>query len=247
MRVKSTDFQNAVGRYLALVEKEDVIITKNGRSVAKITAYTNPTDFLVKEAKGQYNVKMPISYEEYLELVEGSDQRYELINGEIYLLASPSFRHQVIVRDLTMALQSFLVGGPCQALSAPLDIYLFGWATKFSEDPNVVQPDVVVICDTESVTEDGKYEGIPTLVAEVLSPSTKGKDLITKLELYMRSGIREYWIVDPETKTITQYSFDAKRVLEDAKILQENDVLQSSFFPEFQLALSGIFRTANSV
>lgn len=241
MKVNSTDFQNAVGKYLALLDKEPIIITKNGRSVAKLTSYTDPDDFFIVETKGAYNIRRRITYDEYLDLVESSDQRYELIGGEVYLLASPSFQHQVIAGEVFGHLRDYFRNGPCQAVAAPLDIRLFGWATKFEEDPNVVQPDVVVICDPENVTDDGKYEGIPTLVVEILSPSTRGKDLTTKLELYRRSGIKEYWIADPKNKTVVQYSFDEEREPEDMRIIGENEVLLSSSFSGLKLDLSIVF------
>jgi len=69
----------------------------------------------------------------------------------------------------------------------------------------------VVICDEEKVNEDGKYEGIPTLIVEVLSPSSKGKDMVTKLSLYMKSDVPEYWIVNPENRSILQYFFSDNR------------------------------------
>lgn len=241
MRVNSTDFQNAVGKYLALAQKETIIITKNGKSVAKLKAFTDPQEYLINEVKGDYNVKRFITYEEYQEIVASSAYRYELINGEIYLLASPSFQHQVLVRKLTLKLDAFLQTGSCQVVPAPFDVRLFGHATKFSEDPNVVQPDLVVICDLENITETGQYEGIPKLVVEVLSLSTRGKDLITKLELYMRSGIGEYWIVDPEEKQVSQYEFDEDRELAVHRILQQDEVLNSLKFPGFKLALQEIF------
>lgn len=241
MKVSSTDFQNAVGKYLALLEQEPVIITKNGKSVAKLTAYTDPRDFSVNEAQSEYSSRSQIGYEEYLDLVERSDQRYELIGGEIYLLSSPSFHHQVLVRELCMHLHNFLQGGPCQVLTAPLDVRLHGWGTKFSEDPNVVQPDVVVICDPEQVTDDGQYEGIPTLLMEVLSPATRGRDLITKLELYRRSGIQEYWIVDPDEETITQYSFDERREPKNIRIIKKGEVLESDVFVDLTLDTASLF------
>ncbi|MCK9526575.1 MAG: type II toxin-antitoxin system Phd/YefM family antitoxin [Limnochordia bacterium] len=247
MKVNSTDFQNAVGKYLALLEREPVIITKNGRSVARITAYTDPSDFFINEAKGKYNVRSQIRYEEYLDLVENSDQRYELIRGEIYLLASPSFQHQVIVRDVSMQLQNFLSAGPCQAVTAPLDVRLYGWATKFSEDPNVVQPDVVVICDPERVNDDGRYEGTPTLIVEVLAPSTRSRDLITKLELYRRSGIQEYWIVDPKEEAITQYSFDERREPENIRMIKGGEVLQSAIFEGLELDTASLFMNQSQI
>jgi Uma2 family endonuclease len=241
MKVSSTDFQNAVGKYLALLDKEPIIITKNGKSVAKVTTYTDPSDYFVHEAKDKYSVRPQIRYEAYLDLVEHSDQRYELIGGEIYLLSSPSFQHQVIVRDVSIHLQTFLADGPCQALTAPLDIRLYGWATKFSEDPNVVQPDIVVICDPENVTDDGRYEGTPSLIVEVLSPSTKGRDLITKLELYRRSGIQEYWIVDPEEETIAQYAFNERREPENIRWIKKREALRSAVFEGLELDPASLF------
>ena len=91
MRVNTTDLQNAFGKYLALVEKEDIIVVKNGKSVAKLVRYREP-DFhiLHEEAKG-YKSTRKISYEEYMELVNSSDQRYELIDGEVYCWRHPVF------------------------------------------------------------------------------------------------------------------------------------------------------------
>jgi prevent-host-death family protein len=156
MRVNTTDLQNAFGKYLALVEKEDIIITKNGKSVAKMIRYNEPDYFLVHEEARGYQATRKITYEEYLELVESSDQRYELIGGEVYLLASPSFKHQVVVSEISWHFYNYLKGKSCLSLTSPLDIRLCGFATKFEEDPNVVQPDIVVICDIDKVNEHGK-------------------------------------------------------------------------------------------
>ncbi len=176
-----------------------------------------------------------------MELVESSDQRYELIDGEVYLLASPSFQHQVIVNEIAWHFGNYFRGKPCQSVTAPLDIRLFGIATKFEEDPNVVQPDIVVICDREKVNEDGRYEGIPTLVVEVLSPSTKSKDMVAKLNLYMKSGVSEYWIVDIKSKAIFKYSFSEKREIEELTILKEEDTIKSTAFEGLELPLKDIF------
>jgi prevent-host-death family protein len=241
MRVTTTDIQNAFGKYLSLVEKEDIIITKNGRSVAKLTRYNEPDFFLLHEESLKNKPTRKISYEEYMELVESSDQRYELIDGEVYLLASPSFQHQVIVNEIAWHFGNYFRGKPCQPVTAPLDIRLFGIATKFEEDPNVVQPDVVVICDRDKVNEDGRYEGIPTLVVEVLSPSTKSKDMVAKLNLYMKSGVSEYWIVDIKSKAIFKYSFSEKREIEELTILKEEDTIKSTAFEGLELPLKDIF------
>jgi len=122
-----------------------------------------------------------------------------------------------------------------------LDVRLFGFATKFEEDPNVVQPDVVVICDIDKVNESNKYEGIPTLVVEVLSPSNKGKDMAIKLNLYMKSGVSEYWVVNPENKSILQYSFSPERNIESLKSLKVEETIESSVFAGLKIPLGDIF------
>ncbi|MDD2510187.1 MAG: Uma2 family endonuclease [Syntrophomonas sp.] len=241
MRVNTTDLQNAFGKYLSLVAKEDIIITKNGKSVAKMIRYNEPEYFLVHEEARGYKTTKKISYEEYMELVDSSDQRYELIDGEIYLLASPSIKHQIVVNEIAWHFNNYFRGKSCRSLTAPLDVRLFGFATKFEEDPNVVQPDIVVICDLDKVNEANKYEGIPTLVVEVLSPSMKGKDMVTKLELYMKSGVSEYWIVNLENKSILQYSFSPERDIESLKCLREEDIIESSAFAGLKISLGEIF------
>ena len=241
MRVNTTDLQNAFGKYLSLVEKEDIIITKNGKSVAKLIRYNEPDYFLFHEKTLKYKSTKRITYEEYMALVDSSDQRYELIDGEVYLLASPRFNHQVVVSEIAWHLSNYFRSKPCRSLTAPLDVRLFGYATKFEEDPNVVQPDVIVVCDEDKVNEDNKYEGIPTLIVEVLSPSTKGKDMITKLNLYMKSGVSEYWIVNLESKSISQYTFSPKRELESAKDFREEDIVKSPVFEGLKIPLKDIF------
>ena len=240
MRVYSTDLQNAFGKYLALGEKEDIIITKNGRNVAKLIHFSEHDYFLRHEEMGNYKSTRRIGYEEYMNLTSSSDQRYELIDGEIYLLASPGFRHQMMVNEIAWHFNNYFKGHPCKSLTAPLDIRLFGIATKFEEDPNVVQPDVMVICDTNQVI-DNRYEGVPTLIVEVLCPSTKGKDMAAKLQLYMKSGVCEYWIVDLESRSIMQYSFNEERDIDSLTTIKEEDIIKSSAFDGLELLLADLF------
>ena len=86
MMINTTDLQNSFGKYLVLVEKEDIVITKNGKSVAKLIRYTEPDYFLVHEEAKGYKTARKISYEEYMELVDSSDKRYEQLDGELCLL-----------------------------------------------------------------------------------------------------------------------------------------------------------------
>ena len=240
MRVNSTDLQNSFGKYLSLVEMEDIIVVKNGKTVAKLVNYIEPQNFFIHEEAKDYKSRR-ISYQEYMSLVESSDQRYELIDGEVYLMASPSLNHQVIVNEISWFFNTYFRGKPCRSLTAPLDVKLSGYAIKFEEDPNIVQPDIFVICDQDKVNEDNKYEGVPTLIVEVLTPSTKSKDMITKLNLYMKSGVLEYWIVNLDNKKITQYTFTEERKLDNIYYYNESDTIESSYFDELKISLEDIF------
>ncbi len=245
MRVNSTDLQNSFGKYLSLVEKEDIIVLKNNKAVAKLSNYFDYRDFIKEEARDNDSKSYRrVSYQEYLELVESSDQRYELIDGEIFLMTSPSFRHQILVNEISWHLNNYFRNHKCSPLTSPLDIKLHGYAPKFKEDPNVVQPDLMVICDSENVT-DGKYQGVPALLVEVLSPSTKKRDLILKLNLYLKSGVREYWIVDPENKKVIQYIFTENRDLKEVYDLDSDQILESEHFKELKIPLKKIFSEKN--
>jgi prevent-host-death family protein len=243
MRVNATDLQNAFGKYLSLTEQEDIIVVKNGKSVAKLIRYAEPDYLLLREEAKAYKTPSRISYDDYLTLVNSSEQRYELIYGEIYLMASPTFNHQITVNEIAGHFYNYFKGKRCRSLTAPFDVRLFGFAAKFEEDPNVVQPDVIVICDADKVNETNKYEGIPTLIVEVLSPSTKGKDLVTKLNLYMKSGVSEYWIVDLDSKRILQYSFSPERDIQSLNTLREEDSIISTVFKNLAISLKDIFST----
>lgn len=204
MRVPSTDMQNHFGKYLKFAEAgEEIIVTKNGRDVAKLTTYTDANELALREgAARDTNDNDRVTYEEFLELTEGSEQRYELIDGIVYNLASPSYKHQHAVNELHGTFYNWFKGKPCTPLTSPFDITLEKEKTNIC----VVQPDLVVICDKDRIDERGKYMGTPDLVIEVLSPSTRSKDMIPKLDLYRQCGVKEYWIVDPMKALVTVYS-----------------------------------------
>ncbi len=247
MRVKATDLQNSFGKYLALVEKEDIIITKNGKSVAKLIPYKDPYDYILREQKEQYNPQKRATYEEYKALVEKNEKNYELIDGEIFLLSSPGYYHQVVVNEIAGQFYNFFKNRSCSSLTSPLDVKLSGYAIKFEEDPNVVQPDIMVICDEENISENNEYEGTPSLIVEVLSPSTKRKDQVLKLNLYMKSGVQEYWIVDLEKKIIFQYCFNQERNLEDTEIVSEDETLSSPTFPDLEISTGEVFSQVRKI
>ena len=128
--------------------------------------------------------------------------RYELYDGQPVALASPSNVHQLICMELSRQLANYLVGKKCKVYPAPFDVRLFEEAGDAPEDVyTVVQPDISVVCDPGKTDGHG-CKGAPDLVIEILSPSSRRHDRIVKLDLYQRAGVREYWVVNPEDRTV---------------------------------------------
>ncbi len=110
------------------------------------------------------------------------DERWEIIAGEIFDMSpAPSMRHQSIAMELGFQLKSFFNGKPCKPFAAPADGKL--------SDEDVVQPDLMVVCDTAQIKES-HVEGAPALVIEILSPSTQNHDRKRKMELFARAGVK---------------------------------------------------------
>ena len=238
MIVKSTEIKNNFGRYLKLLDNESIIITRNGNPVAKIEKYAGVDDFAkVAETSAAYNYsKRRMTYEEFMEFYENTEDRYEYIDGEVYLLASPSVTHQQIVGNLYTLLYAWFKGKNCRPFLSPFDVTL----KKGENNMNVVQPDILVACDSNSRNEKDKYTGVPTLVIEILSESTRSKDIIKKLDLYMQSGVREYWIVDYFGREVTVYTFE-DRDIKNMKSFVKDDILSSFVFEDLSVKLPEIF------
>lgn len=243
MIINATDLKNNLGKYLRLSAGEEIIITSNGRKVAKLSAYeeqeTAPsTSGLVQEKALIYEATpRKASYEEFLELRENSDERYEYIDGEIYLLASPKVVHQRILGELYMIFYNWFQGKTCRPMFAPFDITL----KRNADNINIVQPDLMVICDLDEKTnEKDYYMGVPTLVAEIISESTRSKDFIKKLDLYMSTGVKEYWIVNPLSREVSIYLFDENNISQNATYKKDEHAV-SYYFAGLEVSLTKLF------
>ncbi|MEW6624922.1 MAG: type II toxin-antitoxin system Phd/YefM family antitoxin [Bacillota bacterium] len=238
MEISSTEVQNNFGRYLKLAQFEDIIVTKNGKKAVVIKPYAeSEKNFATvsEEAEGYDWKSEEISYEDFLKLSEESENRYEYIDGEVYLLASPSFDHQNIIMEISNTFYNWFKGKKCRPLTAPFDVTLSKDGNK-----NVVQPDIIVICDMENINEKGRYTGIPAMVVEVLSESTQQKDMLKKLNLYFYSGIKEYWIVSPLRKEVYAYYFEDQDIKE-YRVYKGIEVVQSMTFEGLEIPLEQIF------
>ena len=241
MRVSTTVFQNTFGKYLKkVIGGEQVIITKNDRGVAKLVPYSDPLAYILKEGNGDYYIQKKVTYEEFLEVTQNTDARYELIDGEIFLLSSPTHLHQIAVGEIFGQFYNYFADKECSPLTSPYDVRLKNDAVTFEEDPNVVQPDILVICDEECVDDNGRYHGIPSLIVEVLSPSTRSRDMVKKLSLYMLSGVSEYWVVDLVNKSIIIYELVDCNV-QSIDVVKFGDLLRSKSFKGLEIDTGKIF------
>ena len=147
------------------------------------------------------------TYADYLTWPD--DERWEIIDGVAYpwngtegMSPEPGRSHQAISRELLVTFATYLKGKPCQVYCAPFDVRFVSNA-EHTDDfvETVVQPDLLVVCDTAKLDERG-CKGAPDLIIEISSPSSGKMDLTTKYDLYERHGVKEYWIVHPEEQTV---------------------------------------------
>ena len=152
-------------------------------------------DSVVKKKKpGEYTI------DDYYALPD--ERRVELIDGVIYDMTAPTGEHQIIAGEIYHQLMSCAekYGMECMPFISPIDVQLD------KDNKTIVQPDVIVVCDLELMAKKVVY-GAPEFVLEVLSPSTKSKDMLIKLRKYKEAGCKEVWMVDPDKKTIAVYDF----------------------------------------
>lgn len=239
--ITATEFKTNLGKYIDYVtDDNEVVITKNGKKAARLTPYLTEIEryFTVKDRALDYQYGgKKVSYEEFMEIYEHSELRMEYINGEIVLLASPSTFHQDISGNLHIHLRSYLKDKKCKVYYAPFDVHFY---KKELKTPDVMQPDLLIVCDIESVNEKGRYMGTPTLCVEILSKSTRTKDMIDKLNTYMLSGVREFWIVDPKKQSLLVYGFKDFEIDEYTTYKLE-DTMSSYYFEGLELAVKEIF------
>jgi prevent-host-death family protein len=240
--ITATELKQNLGKYMDHVERQnEVVITKNGKKVARLTPYITDIEqyFLVKERALDYQYGgKKVSYEEFIEIYEKTTLRMEFINGEIYLLSSPSIGHQEILGKLYLIFNEYFKNKKCRVFLAPFDVH---FRKKDFKEPDVMQPDILVACDLENnVTEKGRYMGTPTLVVEILSHSTRSKDMIDKLNTYRLSGVKEYWIVDQKQENVMVYVFDNFEI-DKYKTFEMGSAAQSFVFKGLSADIEGLF------
>ena len=172
------------------------------------------------------------TYEDLLALPDDG-KRYEIIAGELFEMTGPDGVHALAVRNLIDLLLPWFKVTSMEWFTAPLDVF-FGAA-------NPVQPDLVAF------TRDGQWrlsrrgiDGVPTLVVEVLSPSTRGKDLVTKRALYQQSGVEEYWLVDPANGSVEVLALE-QGFLRTFCRAEGDEPVRSRLFPDLAFPARAVF------
>lgn len=187
-------------RYATLLAIEEVLAVKE--KIPFTYDHITQEPRIIRESPAYYQYRARHYEEDDMEKLS-ERARAELVNGRLYMLAAPSRRHQFLVTNLLFLIQGHIRAshGTCHVYPAPFDVRLFG------DDRCIVQPDISVICKRELLTDKG-CAGAPDWVIEIASDSNSRHDYVTKLMIYQKAGVREYWIVDPSAERVSVINFE---------------------------------------
>lgn len=160
------------------------------------------------------------------------EERWELIDGLPYAMASPSTAHQLLCGHLFAHLFQYFTDKPCRVLAAPMDVRL--------SEVDVVQPDLMVVCRPEQL-QSTHIAGPPRLVVEILSASTYRHDRIRKMNLYAASGIEEYWLVSPQPAMVEVFHLCERHYVLRGSYDDSHNIVASPSFPDLNLSLKDLF------
>ncbi len=157
----------------------------------------------VQERASEYKAESAagFTYQDYLKLPEEPGYRFEVLEGMLVRDPSPNVMHQRVSRRLQRILDDYVATSDPEGeiFDAPLDVTL--------QDTTVVQPDLLYVSGGQSeIVREARIDGAPTLMVEVLSPTSGRKDRIQKLQIYQQAGVQHYWLVDPEERTLQCFS-----------------------------------------
>ena len=190
---------------------------------------------------GATRSRTPFTYEDYKSLPETTDRRYELMDGELCVVPAPTTLHQTVAQNLEYLLVQHVRAKRCgRVLHAPLDVVLGAGAQR-----DVVQPDIVYIAASRAaIVTIEEVVGAPDLVIEIVSPGSKKTDRGYKRSLYERSGVREYWVVDPESSSVDVFVLGPTG-FGPATTYRAGSELPCGVMPGLRVPLAAVFESSN--
>lgn len=178
-----------------------------------------------------------LTYDDFLHFPDDG-RRHELIGGVHYVTPSPNVRHQLLVGRLHLSIGVFLQTHPHigEVFLSPLDVVLSHY--------DVVEPDLLFVASAQSdILTTANVQGPPALVVEVMSPSTRQRDARLKRQLFERTGVQEYWLVDPERDLVQVLRRDGDAFVAAADVVADRDgILTTPLLPGWQLPVRALFR-----
>jgi Uma2 family endonuclease len=200
------------------------------------------TEIKVAEPESPYG----FTYADYL--TWNFKERIELIRGRIFKMSpAPSVMHQKITVNIEREFLIFLKDKPCQMLHAPVDVRLKGKPfrkKKLRDDEitTVVQPDIIIVCDEEKLTDIRSIDGAPDLIVEILSPGNTKTETKHKLQLYEENAVLEFWMVYPEYKQVHVYLLDENELYGKPAIYEANESITSVVLKGLSIPMNDIFK-----
>ena len=175
----------------------------------------------------------PFTYQDYLALPDTGD-RYEILKGELIMVAAPNTMHQIVSGNLEFIIRTFFKKQPVGiVLDAPCDVVL--------SEINVVQPDILVILKKrKAIIQHACVQGAPDWIIEILSPASQQYDFGLKKAIYEEHGVKEYWIVHPKEQWIEQYVLQGN-ALKLSNRLEQTGRLASHVVAGLQVDLKEVF------
>jgi Uma2 family endonuclease len=193
--------------------------------------------FPLEERKYTYADYLSWQEDERVEIIDGIPYYTyggEIVKGASAMQATPSQAHQIILGEIFLQLRIFLSGKPCRAYLAPFAVRL----NAADNGDTTVEPDIIVVCDSSKVFKRG-INGAPDLVVEILLPSTSRKDRHIKFNKYQQAGVRECWIVDPDTKLVEVSVLENSRYF--TSVYSDTETIPVTVLPGCQIVLSEVF------
>ena len=175
-----------------------------------------------------------LTVQDYLAIPEDDENRYELIDGELYMAPAPTWEHQESIGNLYSALRDFVrANGLGRVVASPIDVYL--------SDEDVFQPDIVFVStDRLDIIHSSGVHSAPDLVIEMLSPGTEQRDLTIKRERYEMLDVKEYWLANPVAKTISVLRL-RDGAFEHIGVFTEGMTVETPLLPGLRVDVSSVF------